>query len=131
MRTIYPDRSTITQQLFTVPPYVVGAFFTVLLPGISYKIDRRQIFVILSAPLVMAGYIIFLATESAKARYAATFLIASSAFCMAPITNSHISANVLSDTARSSAIGTNGTLNQNIILSSRRISIPCVSTKLA
>lgn len=98
-----------------MPPYVVGAFFTVLLPAISYKIDRRQIFVILSAPLVMAGYIIFLATESPQARYAATFLIASSAFCMAPITNSHISANVLSDTARSSAIGTNGKSKQNQI----------------
>ena len=108
VRTIYPLETTIKQQLFTVPPYVVGAFFTVLLPGISYKIDRRQIFVIISAPLVMVGYIIFLATENAKARYGATFLIASSAFCMAPITNSHISANVVSDTARSSAIGMNG-----------------------
>lgn len=30
VRTIYPKKSTITQQLFTVPPYIVGAFFTVL-----------------------------------------------------------------------------------------------------
>lgn len=108
VRTIYPERTTVSQQLYTVPPYVVGAFFTLLLPGISYKLDRRQIFVIISAPLVMVGYTIFLATESPQARYAATFMIASSAFCMAPITNSHISANVLTDTARSSAIGTNG-----------------------
>ncbi|SPO06608.1 related to nicotinamide mononucleotide permease [Cephalotrichum gorgonifer] len=107
VRGIYPDRTTVTQQLYTVPPYVVGAFFTVLFPGISYKIDRRQIFIIISTPFVMIGYIMFLATASNQARYGATFLIASGAFCMAPITNAHISANVLSDTARSSAIGTN------------------------
>ncbi|KAF5024482.1 hypothetical protein F66182_3422 [Fusarium sp. NRRL 66182] len=107
VRTIYPERSTISQQLFTVPPYVVGAFFTVLLPGISYKVDRRQILIILCAPLVMVGYAIFLGTTNAQARYGATFLVASSAFALGPLTNSQISANVLSDTARSSAIGTN------------------------
>jgi len=108
VRTIYPERSTISQQLFTVPPYVVGAFFTVLIPAISYKMDRRQIFIILCAPLVMVGYAIFLGTTNGQARYGATFLVASSAFALAPLTNSHISANVLSDTARSAAIGTNG-----------------------
>ncbi|EMT67694.1 hypothetical protein FOC4_g10005802 [Fusarium odoratissimum] len=107
VRTIYPERTTISQQLFTVPPYVVGAFFTVLIPGISYKFDRRQIFIILCAPMVMMGYAIFLGTTNGHARYGATFLVASSAFALAPLTNSHISANVLSDTARSAAIGTN------------------------
>ncbi|KAF5649874.1 nicotinamide mononucleotide permease [Fusarium sp. NRRL 25303] len=107
VRTIYPERTTISQQLFTVPPYVVGAFFTVLIPGISYKFDRRQIFIILCAPMVMVGYAIFLGTTNGHARYGATFLVASSAFALAPLTNSHISANVLSDTARSAAIGTN------------------------
>lgn len=108
VRTIYPDRTTITQQLFTVPPYVVGAFFTVLIPAFSYKLDRRQIFIILCAPMVMVGYAIFLGTTNGHARYGATFLVASSAFALGPLTNSHISANVLSDTARSAAIGTNG-----------------------
>ncbi|KAF5987928.1 major facilitator superfamily transporter [Fusarium coicis] len=107
VRTIYPERTTISQQLFTVPPYVVGAFFTVLIPGISYKLDRRQIFIILCAPMVMVGYAIFLGTTNGHARYGATFLVASSAFALGPLTNSHISANVLSDTARSAAIGTN------------------------
>ncbi|KAF4445789.1 hypothetical protein F53441_10538 [Fusarium austroafricanum] len=107
VRTIYPERTVISQQLFTVPPYVVGAFFTVLIPAISYKMDRRQIFIILCAPMVMVGYAIFLGTTNGHARYGATFLVASSAFALAPLTNSHISANVLSDTARSAAIGTN------------------------
>ena len=108
VRTIYPDKTTIMQQLYTVPPYVVGAFFTVLFPLISWFTDRRQIFMILSAPMVMVGYIMFLASKTAQVRYGATFLIASSAFALGPITNAQVSANVVSDTARSSAIGTNG-----------------------
>lgn len=43
--TIYPDATLVSQQLHTVPPYVVGAFFTVLVPLISTKTDRRLIFV--------------------------------------------------------------------------------------
>ncbi|KAK3945742.1 MFS general substrate transporter [Diplogelasinospora grovesii] len=109
VRTIYPDKSTIMQQLYTVPPYVLGAVFTVLFPLISWLADKRQIFMILCAPLMMVGYIMFLATTNlqAQVRYGATFLIASSAFALGPITNAQVSANVLSDTARSSAIGTN------------------------
>jgi hypothetical protein len=114
VRTIYPNASTITQQLYTVPPYVVGGFFTVLLPFLSWRTDRRQIFMILSAPLVMVGYIMFLSSTNPQVRYGATFLIASSAFCLGAITNAQISANVVSDTARSSAIGTNGKLLTSI-----------------
>lgn len=57
VRTIYPKNTIVSQQLHTVPPYIVGAFFTVLLPFISWRIDRRTILFILSAPLMMIGYI--------------------------------------------------------------------------
>lgn len=107
VQTIYKNATVVRQQLYTVPPYVVGGFFTVLLPLISWRIDRRLIFFVLSAPLVMVGYSIFLGTEDATARYAATFLIASSAFAFGPFSNAHVSANVVSDTARSAAIGMN------------------------
>lgn len=48
VRTIYPKKSTITQQLFTVPPYIVGAFFTVLvsLPHCSMPVERALISVL-------------------------------------------------------------------------------------
>ena len=78
--TIYPEASVVSLQLHTVPPYVVGAVFTVLLPLLSTIFDRRLLFMWISAPFMMIGYIIFLATESAKARYGATFLIAIGAF---------------------------------------------------
>ncbi|KAL2119907.1 hypothetical protein VTJ04DRAFT_6868 [Mycothermus thermophilus] len=107
VRTIYPDKTTVQQQLFTVPPYVVGGFFTLALPWLSHRMDRRQVFLILTTPLVIAGYSIFLGTTDSSARYAATFLLSSSLFAVGPLANSQVSANVVSDTARSSAIGLN------------------------
>ncbi|KAL2004591.1 hypothetical protein VTN00DRAFT_3327 [Thermoascus crustaceus] len=106
VKTIYPNSSVISQQLHTVPPYIVGGFFTVLFPFLSWRFDRRLIFFIISAPLMMAGYIMFLASTDARVRYGATFLIASGAFSFGALCNAHVSANVISDTARSSAIGT-------------------------
>lgn len=107
VKTIYPKASTVTQQLYTVPPYIVGAFFTVLVPLLSWRFDRRQVFMICSGPPVMAGYVMFLASENLHVRYGATFLITSGAFMLGALTNAQVSANVVSDTARSSAIGTN------------------------
>ncbi|KAL1411792.1 hypothetical protein Q8F55_002759 [Vanrija albida] len=104
--TIYPKATTIRKQLWTVPPYVVGACFVVAVPYIAMKTNRRLIYMILSAPLVMIGYIIFLATKNTSARYGATFLIASGAFTFGPLCNAQASANTVSDTARSAAIGT-------------------------
>lgn len=107
VKTIYKEKSTVQQQLYTVPPYVVGAFFTVLFPYISWRLDRRQIFFILSAPLCMVGYCMFLGSQNQTVRYAATFLIASSSFVFGPLSNAQVSANVVSDTARSGGIGMN------------------------
>ncbi|KAF2004675.1 MFS general substrate transporter [Amniculicola lignicola CBS 123094] len=107
VQTIYPKETVISQQLHTVPPYVVGAFFTVLFPFLSWRFDRRLPFIIIGAPMMMAGYIMFLASEAAKVRYGATFVIASGAFAFGALCNAQVSANVISDTARASAIGTN------------------------
>lgn len=107
IRTIYPHKSIVSQQLHTVPPYVVGAFFTLFVPFLSWKYDRRTIFFIISAPLMITGYIMFIASTQASVRYGATFIIASGAFSFGALCNAHVSANVVSDTARSSAIGTN------------------------
>jgi MFS family permease len=105
--TIYPGHSTIFLQLHTVPPYVVGAFFTVLLPFLSWRYDRRTMFFIISAPFVMIGYIMFLSSHNPSVRYGASFLIATGAYSFGALTNAQVAANVVSDTARSSAIGTN------------------------
>ncbi|CAE7028183.1 hypothetical protein CFE70_004052 [Pyrenophora teres f. teres 0-1] len=106
VRTIYPKHTVISQQLHTVPPYVVGAVFSVFFPYLSGRFDRRVIFFIISAPLVMIGYIMFLASKDHDVRYGATFLIASGAFTFGSLANAQASANVVSDTARASGIGT-------------------------
>jgi len=107
VKTIYPDNTVVSQQLHTVPPYVVGAFFTLLVPFISWKIDRRNIFLILGCPLVMTGYIMFLATteDDPMVRYGATFIITAGAFFSGALCNAQTSANLVSDTARAAGIG--------------------------
>ncbi|KAA8646663.1 uncharacterized protein ATNIH1004_005338 [Aspergillus tanneri] len=108
VKNIYPDSSVISQQLHTVPPYVVGALFTLLFPFLSWRLDRRLVIALVCAPLMMIGYIMFLATTDKKTQYGATFLIASGSFTFGALCNAIASANVVSDTARSSAIGTTG-----------------------
>ncbi|TGJ85018.1 hypothetical protein E0Z10_g3732 [Xylaria hypoxylon] len=105
--TIYPMKSTIEKQLYTVPPYVLGAAFVLGLSFGSWRFDRRTIFIVATAPLTMLGYILFLASHEARVRYAAAFLAATSTFALGPLANAQISAVVVSDTSRSLAIGTN------------------------
>jgi sugar phosphate permease len=107
VQTIYPKNSVVSQQLHTVPPYVAGAFCTLVLCFLSWRLDHRLFAYFISPPLTMAGYIMFLASTNPHVRYAATFLITSGAFAFGALCNAHISANVVSDTARSAAIGTN------------------------
>lgn len=105
--TIYPTYTTVQKQLYSVPPFVVGAFFEVLLPLLSWRFDKRQIFIIISTPMVMVGYIMFLATNDATTRYAATFLTASSCFAVGALANAQASAFVSSDTSRSISLAVN------------------------
>ncbi|KAH6983488.1 major facilitator superfamily transporter [Ilyonectria sp. MPI-CAGE-AT-0026] len=107
VRTIYGDKTTIQQQLYTVPPYVMGSFLTIIFALLSWRVDQRQIFSTLCTPLVIVGYIMFLASDNATVRYAAIFLVASSIFSLGTLTTSQASANVVSDTARSSAFAIN------------------------
>ncbi|OCL14418.1 putative MFS transporter [Glonium stellatum] len=107
VKTIYPHSSVISQQLHTVPPYVLGAFITLLFPFLSSRYDRRSLFCVLAAPLTMAGYTMFLGSTDARVRYGATFLVAGGSFVFGALCNAQVAANVVSDTARSAAIGTN------------------------
>ncbi|KAI1338804.1 MFS general substrate transporter [Xylariaceae sp. FL0016] len=105
--TIYPTKTTVQKQLYTVPPYVVGAVFEIIFPLLSWRFDRRQIFIIATAPLTMMGYIMFLASDDPHVRYAATFFTAISCFAVGALANAQASAQVVSDSARSMSIATN------------------------
>ncbi|KAH8889240.1 Tna1 protein [Thozetella sp. PMI_491] len=104
VRTIFPQATVVQQQLLTVPPYVFGVLCTLSMSYASWKQNTRQIFIVANAPPIMAGYLIFLATRNWIARYVAMFLIASSAFTMAPLCHSQAAANVSSDSARNMSI---------------------------
>lgn len=107
VKTIYPKNTVVSQQLHTVPPYVVGAFFTVLFPFLSWRADKRMIFFIIAPPMTMIGYVMFLASTNPHVRYGATFLIASGAFAFGALCNANVSANLVTDTARAAGIGLN------------------------
>lgn len=105
--TIYPDRSVTTQQLFTVPPYILGIFFTIAASALSWRLDRRHVILTLSALPVLVAYAMFVSTLDPQVRYAAAFFVASSSFIPGSMSNAQVSANVVSDTSRSLAIGLN------------------------
>lgn len=107
IRTIYPTYPVVRQQLMTVPPYIVGAVFVVVSALIAWKADQRNIIITTSAIPVIVGYVMFLASHVAKVRYAAIFIIVMGCFNGGALCNAQVSANVVSDTARSSAIGLN------------------------
>lgn len=107
VKTIFPNKTVQQQQLLSVPPYVLGAIACVAISFASWKADRRGIFMICGAPLAVIGYAIFVATENATVRYVAIFLPFLSVFSYGALTASHVSANVVSDSARSAAIGFN------------------------
>jgi len=108
VRAIYPEFTTVKQQLFSAPPYLLGSAVLVVASWLSWKVDTRQVFFLVTTLPVIVGYIMFLAapTTDQKVRYAATFL-ASIAFTMGSLTNAQVAANVVTDTARSAAIGVN------------------------
>lgn len=105
--TIYPDASTVKQQLYTVPPYAVGVSLTLILSGISWWLDRRHIMLIMSSLPVLVAYALFITNLNSNVRYASSFLVASTCFVPGSMTSAQVSANVVSDTTRSVAMGVN------------------------
>ncbi|SCV69351.1 BQ2448_2371 [Microbotryum intermedium] len=104
VRTIFPRKSTIELQLRTTPPYIVGAVISLVLPYLSWKTGRRALWMTVSAPLMIIGYAMFVASTNPQVRYAACFLIASAAFSFGSFCNTWAAINTTSDTARAGAI---------------------------
>lgn len=66
--------TTIEVQLRTVPPFVVAAVWSVVITYISWKVQKRGIFIMISIPMAILGYIFFVASLNPKLRYAGCFL---------------------------------------------------------
>ncbi|TNY19180.1 putative MFS transporter [Rhodotorula diobovata] len=106
VRTIYPGQTTIQLQLRTVPPYVVGAFTTLLTGYLSFKTKKRGLYMVLSAPFMIIGYAMYLGSMDPHVRYTAAFMVAIGAFSFGALCTAWAAANVTSDTARAGALGT-------------------------
>ncbi|PWN97948.1 MFS general substrate transporter [Tilletiopsis washingtonensis] len=103
IRTLFPGRTVVQQQLLSVPPYICGAAAVLLVP--YYFMHRpRWISIVGSSCLVVVSYAIFLGTESGSARYAATFLGAVGAFVLGPTVPGWSAVNSANDSQRAGAI---------------------------
>ena len=107
VRTIYPGCTTIQQHLVTVPPYIVGAFFILVILTLSRRFNYRHMFITITGPTIIVEYSIFLANLYANIRYVAVFLCCTTAFALGAMRNAQFSANISSDSSRNIAIGTN------------------------
>ncbi|KDN37982.1 MFS general substrate transporter [Tilletiaria anomala UBC 951] len=104
VRTLFPGRTTVQLQLLTVPPYIVGAISTVLLPYLSGRFKRRGPFFLLASLLMILGYAIFVGNARSEVKFAALFVSMAGAFPLGAFCNAWAIAQVTSDSARNGAI---------------------------
>lgn len=109
MHTIYPGKTEVAIQLYTIPPHAVGIVITVAISGLSWWLDRRQIILTICSLPVLLAYVLFMSTHEKAARYAAACLVGG--FCHLPacLTCAQINANVISDASKSVAMSINTT----------------------
>ncbi|KAJ9480086.1 putative High-affinity nicotinic acid transporter (putative) [Pseudozyma hubeiensis] len=84
LRGIYPNISLTRLQLLTVPPYIPATVLVIIIAYLADKTRMRGPFILALLPLSMIGYIMLLATNDAKVKYGATFLIALGLYPTAP-----------------------------------------------
>ena len=70
----------------------------------AWHFDRRNVIMMTGSVISLIGYAMFLGStdKQTSLRYGATFLGAAGSFLFGALCNAQVSANVLSDTARSS-----------------------------
>ncbi|KAN0064107.1 hypothetical protein ACQY0O_003271 [Thecaphora frezii] len=105
VRTLYPNKTVVQQQLLTVPPNVAGAFAVVGMAYASTKFRRRGYFVAASAGLMVTSYAMYLGSTNLNVRYAASFFGCVGAFTHGPLLPSWASINTNNDSERAGAIG--------------------------
>ncbi|KAF4547342.1 MFS-type transporter-like protein 75 [Elsinoe fawcettii] len=104
IRSIYPGKTVIKQQLLTVPPYMVAVVVLLGSTAISWKIKQRCTIMMASAVFVILGFSLLLSELSQIVKYIA-MCFAAGAFGFGALCNAHVSANTRTDVARNVAIG--------------------------
>lgn len=119
------NANVIQAQLYSVPPYVFAALFTVVAGYVSDRAHKRGIFNILSSVVGAVGFIMQLASSSPAVRYTGTFLGALGIYPCIPNTISWVSNNTEGVYKRGVVLGfvigwgnLNGIVSSNIYFSS-------------
>lgn len=105
VRTLFPDRTVIQQQLLTVPPNVVGAICVLASAYITTKMKVRAPMVFFNSLLMATGYAMFLGSKNLNIRYGGAFITCMGAFCMGALLPAWASINTNNDSERAGAIG--------------------------
>ncbi|KAM0789056.1 hypothetical protein ACM66B_003119 [Microbotryomycetes sp. NB124-2] len=105
VRTLFPGRTVVHQQLLSAPPYVFGACVNIIVPLIASKTARRGYCMLATAPMAIIGFAIFLGSNNTNAKYAGAFLVTAGSFPFGALCTGATSANSSPDSARASAIG--------------------------
>lgn len=92
--------TVVESQLRTVPPYLVGAVWAVVVTYVSFRVRKRGIPIILSCLLVVLGYALAVGTKNSHARYAACFLSIAGASPTGPLLITWGTDNAAPDTIR-------------------------------
>lgn len=117
--------NVVQSQLYSVPPYVLAALFTVAVGYVSDRTNKRGVFNILSSVLAAIGFVMQLASRSPPVRYTGTFLGALGIYPCIPNTISWVSNNTEGVYKRGIVLGfvigwgnLNGIVSSNIYFSS-------------
>lgn len=97
--------SAIRAQLFSVPPYAVAAFLTVLAAWVSDKKKTRGPIMLAFLPLAIAGYALIANATSNQTKYGALFLMAAGLYPAVPPVLVWLSNNFTQHYTRATAIG--------------------------
>lgn len=85
VRTLFPGRTTVQQQLLTVPPNIMGGISVLATAYAGWKTDKRGPYLAGGSLFVVLGYAIFLGTDSLAAKYVAAFCITTGCFCVSKL----------------------------------------------
>ncbi|KAL0574312.1 hypothetical protein V5O48_007650 [Marasmius crinis-equi] len=92
--------TVVESQLRTVPPYLVGSVWAVICGYLSYRLDHRAGFVLLSIVFMVIGYALAVGTKDPQARYAACFLSITGASNAGPMVMAWATGNAAPDTVK-------------------------------
>jgi hypothetical protein len=85
----------------TIPVYAVGAIALLVQTWASDKLQKRAMFLVLSAIPVTVGYVICVGTSNTSAGYAAMFILAAGVYAFSALCVTWVATNLVPDNKRS------------------------------